>query len=324
MRFFALLLSAAVLGLILGAGMTIAEFGFAPAGGDRPIYGSGDARPVAAVNPPGVYPKVVVVGGERDFDFGRAEKDVPQKHNFALRNEGKGVLTLTPGQSSCSCTVASIDRDQLATGESTTITVEWHGKAAGPFRQSANILTNDPDRENIELIVTGEITAEYQLQPDRLTFGGFSSADSPQASTDLLSFSSSKLSVTDWELTDHATESLFDVKLAPLTAAQLAETAGAKSGVRLAVHIKPGLPPGTFRQTIQLTLNLPDQPTIELPVEGQVTGPIDIVGANWNATESSVTLPGAKAGQSAKAQLMVMLRGGADPEKIKVARVEPS
>ncbi len=325
MRIWILISIAIVAGLSIGLAATVVELGPRPEGGDRVIYGGkGDAPAPPTVNPPGVYPKAVLENGEHDFDFGSAERDESQQHDFVVRNEGQGILTLTAGQSSCVCTVAKIEKEQLKPGQRAKITLQWHGKSLGPFRQNATIVTNDPDHSTLDLVVAGEIVSAYKIEPDRLTFGGFSAGETAKASARIVSFATDDLAVVEHSLVEPNSAKYFDLKTEKMTRGELEKFAGAKSGVTLTVAIKPGLPAGPFQQTIGIQLNLPDHPKIDLPLDGKVNGPIEVVGVNWNAEGGILMLGQIQSREGAKAKLFLMVRGTpAADVRLKIDSIKP-
>jgi hypothetical protein len=60
---------------------------------------------------------------------------------------------------------------------------------------------------------------------------------------------------------------------------QAASEPGARSGYLVEVTVKPGLPPGPFRQTIRVKT---DVAPIEIPVRGTVATGMSIAGRGWN------------------------------------------
>ncbi|MFI4874394.1 MAG: DUF1573 domain-containing protein, partial [Blastopirellula sp. JB062] len=106
-----------------------------------------DATDVTASSEP--QPKVEVERTE--YNFGSMERFEKSSHTFTIRNVGDAPLQLEVGDSSCSCTLAGLEEAGVAPGEETHIKLEWTLKfKEGPFRQSATILTNDPNRREVQ------------------------------------------------------------------------------------------------------------------------------------------------------------------------------
>jgi hypothetical protein len=69
------------------------------------------------------------------------------------------------------------------------------------------------------------------------------------------------------------------------------------------------LPLGTFRQKIDLKLNLEGAPVVSLPVEGSVVSDILVIGRGWDDDHSLLTFGTVSAREGAKAQLYVLANG---------------
>jgi hypothetical protein len=322
-RIWTLAVATLIVGLAIGWGWTVAELGYSPRGSDRVAWGN----PPAAKSPsplPSDGPKGKVAVDETEFDFGKMETGGAGRHDFVIRNAGKGTLLLEKGPTTCSCTVSEIDHTQLAPGESAKVTLQWHPKGHGPFRQSASVSTNDPEKPALDLTISGELVSSYLVDPARLVFTGITSDASFARQVSVYSFTSDKLSLTTPRMTDHSFAQYFETSVTPMTADELKEEEGAKSGCRLQVKIKPGLPAGAFEQRIRFQLSLPDHPEAEVVVEGSVASPIDVVGPKWDSEREILMLGPVHAQEGAKAQLYLMIRGEAQQHAdVKLHEVQP-
>jgi len=273
----------------------------------------------------------VAVGGQADlddeeFDFGRMDFMEKGKHDFTITNRGDRKLTLSPGTSSCSCTVSDFKNTELAPGQSTKVSVTWKSKGhVGRFRQSVSIITSDPLRPEIVLKVQGEFTHSAYTDPDELNFGQIA-GNKPvtQEGRVFCNLPSQQVKVLRHELSDPSFKNFFQVDYVPLAPDELRKYEGVTSGVLVRVTIKPGLPLGRFQQRIQLITNVETVAKIDLPVFGSV-GEVTLVGPGWNS-DSGVLDIGTVDGQSAMQRNLILLARGANAKemKYKVARVEPS
>jgi hypothetical protein len=111
-----------------------------------------------------------------------------------------------------------------------------------------------------------------------------------------------------------------------MSSEEVAET-GAKSGQRVRVTVKPGLPVGAIRQTIRLSVSLPedeDDRIFDVAIEGTVDSDISLVGRGWNSLYNRLMIGEVRSNQGAKRELYVMLRGPRRTETtIKPASVNP-
>jgi len=108
---------------------------------------------VIQTNPSGFLPIIEIK--EKEFDFGVIEKkDGIVNTTFVVKNEGEGLLKLGDITTSCGCTKAEVDKAEVNTDESATLTVffdpNFHEEPQGRFSRSIFVPTNDPDSEEIE------------------------------------------------------------------------------------------------------------------------------------------------------------------------------
>jgi hypothetical protein len=323
MRLWIVITAAILIGLALGLGATIVEFGLMPDGSGEIEFGP---KHLAPLPPPanGPPPKVAMEGGG-EFDFGRAEKQVEHRHAFIIRNVGKGPLTLEKGQTTCSCTVSEIEQTEVPPGGSTKVTVQWKAKSIGPFRQSAQIRTNDPDpdRQTLDLIVSGEIVSSYRMEPTQIVFTNVSPAKGATATARILSFATADIDVLRPQFATVTIAKFFNLKVEKMSAGELKDEAGAKSGVVLHVTVKPGLPAGPIAQRIQFHLNLPGEPEVELPIEGRVYAPIEVVSPLWDADLGVLKIGTIRPSEGGKFECYLLVRDDAQAKAHLTVAVSP-
>lgn len=325
MRISILLITSVVLGLVLGLGSTVVELGLRPDGSGHVEFGPRHqdvAPPPLSDGPP---PKLVI--DKPEYNFGRGERNAPQHHEFIIRNAGQGPLVLVMGKTSCKCTKAEIEHPNVPPGGSTKVTLEWETKTLGPFRQSATIYANDPAQRTVDLSIAGEIVASYRIEPERVVLTSVSSSKPTTATARILSYGTTNFEVVSHKLSNATIKPFFDLTLEKMSADELRQEAGAKSGCILRITVKPGLPAGAFEQRIQLHLNLPGEPEIELPVEGRVNSPIEIVSrtAGWEEEQGILNLGQIRSAEGAKAELSLIVREGAQENvNVKLVTAAPA
>jgi hypothetical protein len=268
-------------------------------------------------------PEVVVE--EENHDFGVMDNAAVGSHDFVFRNRGKGTLKLTKGHTTCRCTMANLEQAEVPPGQSTKVNLEFKGKGFnGPYKQTATVLTNDPKRKQIELTVSGKIIPLLRAVPEEVVFSSVTAGDPVTSSVDLFDYIETPLSIVSHECTEKNTAGLFDVKWGPLKPEVLAKETGAKSGLQLQITLKPGLPVGTFKQTIRLKTNLPGVDAFEVPINGSVVSDLAIMGGDWSEEHSLLTIGTVKANEEASRTLIVVARGPfRDQVRLKVAEVWP-
>ena len=100
-------------------------------------------------------PLVTLLSPER-YQFGFIDRNSKMNHTFEIRNDGDAPLTVRKKGTSCKCTSAGLDKDQLLPGETAKITLEWTGKGMTEFfEQYAEYETNDIRRPTVKFVVAG-------------------------------------------------------------------------------------------------------------------------------------------------------------------------
>jgi len=94
-----------------------------------------------------------------------------------------------------------------------------------------------------------------------------------------------------------------------MAAAEFAAEPGATGGLNLAVEIKPGLPLGPLRQTISVSLRMPDPVTVTLPLEGVVAGDLALAGRAWDSSSQVLSLGTVSGKTGLRTQLFLTAKG---------------
>jgi len=115
-------------------------------------------------------PKVAVVG-DADFDFGEAEQGSKVNHTFTLRNDGDQDLLIRKVRSSCGCTVAKPSKETVEPGDTTEIEATFSiGRRRGRQQKKITVMVNDPNNQQIILMLRGNVKIIAQFEPERLSF----------------------------------------------------------------------------------------------------------------------------------------------------------
>lgn len=312
------------IGTALGTGLTWARYG-GPSSASALIWkGEAASQPLPIANGgTGEAPKVVVDATEHDF--GPVENDSIVSCEFQFTNQGTAPLKLEPGGTTCQkCTIAEITQSELSPGTSVPITIRYMAGAATPqFRQTATILTNDPERPRVELTISGSITSILTLEPTQLVFSKLSVHERQTLEAELVNHLTHSLAITDYRLSDPSTAQFLEVEFKPMDAAALKKAEG-KSGQLVAVTILPGLPLGQYRQKLSLTTDLADKRTVELEVQATITSDISLVGGGWDDENGFVRIGTIGSRDGAKRNVLVLVRGpDRNDVQIRVGEVQP-
>jgi hypothetical protein len=256
-------------------------------------------------------PRVVVENGA-DYDFGVMDVKATGSHGFVFKNDGNAPLKLAAGQTTCKCTVSDVPEEPVAPGESVRIKIEWEPQGASQkYHQSAKILTNDPDRPVVRLILRGWITERLRAVPPKITFGGVSSNEERTVQFDLFGYYDDRFEIIDHEWTNPETAGFFSARWEPLSAAEIAEQPHAKAGLRVFVTLKPGLPLGPINQTIRLTTNLAKALPVEVSLGGKIASDVSIFGSAgvFDRERDLLTLGVLSQAEEKTIRLFVLVRG---------------
>ena len=100
------------------------------------------------------------------FNAGDIKAGSTVMHDFLVKNTGNAELAITSVVPGCGCSVANFDKTIApgATGK-VTISVEVYSEWAGQkLRKSALMTTNDPQNNNVRLIIEGNILPNAPTQ----------------------------------------------------------------------------------------------------------------------------------------------------------------
>ena len=299
---------AALLGAAVGGGIATLEASTRP-------WRAGDFA-VTSARPVGPTPQVEVP--ETQFAFGTVGVGAKGFHEFVIRNTGAAPLELTKGATSCTCTVSDFEEKEggskdakvVQPGESTKLKVQWRGKGdGGPFRQQASVLTNDPARPQIAFVVEGTVVPTYKAVPNVVTLPKLSTSSNERATVTVYTFGKEQPTVDSLTLTEEKTAQLYSLASSPLEAEALAAETGATGGFLITADIRPGLPIGPLRQTIKAVFRMPEEVTIEIPVDGSVSGDLALAGTAWDSSREALLLGTVSSRSGSQTNLFLTAKG---------------
>lgn len=238
------------------------------------IFKTDGSLPTSVLDPKEGTPVVRVEGGDT-FDFGTMGKNQTMKHTFVIHNDGDYPLQIKLLETSCKCTLADVDEEEILPGQSRELTLEWTPEDySEQFSQNARIQTNDPEQRILQLRVEGRVSVPVRPVPQELVVTRIPVAEGFSEHVDLLAYETKDLQVTDVGFIDAAAAEHFDFEIRALTAEDepLQADATVQSGVRVTVTGKPGLPLGPLLETLKITTNQPSDNVFEVPLMGRVVG----------------------------------------------------
>src|SRR5262245_29615225 len=309
-------------GILAGIGWTRKEFSreVVPVEVSLAAVGSSNARPA-----PKIGPKVTIVNGER-HDFGSMDRNAHGKHAWIVRNDGDAPLELETGSPSCGVCikVVTVSNPVLQPNERTEVKIEWDVKTSdAEFEQSGPLKTNDSNRKSVHLSIHGHVIDNVRADRPDVHFSDLSPNETATASVNIYAFRDADLVVEKHEHQKLAIAEHLNVSFSPLETADLAKEPRAKGGQKMTIEVKPGLPQGSFEDTISVTTNQSVDP-LTIRVIGNIASDILLMGPNVNREQSIVNLGTFSQKEGKKHTIFLIVKGPHRNEtKVEIESIEP-
>jgi hypothetical protein len=257
---------------------------------------------VTAANVMAIVNKNVPVGrarvellGDSTFDFGMMAPGTEGEHTFIIKSVGEDDVRLRLGASTCKCTLGELDQEMLKPGEQTEVKLTWTVKQGeSQFAQSAQLITNDPQRVVIQLEIVGKVVSDIDIVPETWTFGDVATGEPIEVSGTIYSFLETDIRPTDIKFSSEEITEMSEFKVEAFKPSK--ETDGirgsARQGFRVLVNIKPGLRQGAVSQSLIFGFRRIDENGDEIPpdegdadpndyiyasTKGQIIGPLSMI-----------------------------------------------
>jgi hypothetical protein len=113
--------------------------------------------------PPKSGQQPVLTLSEAAFDFGKVKYGQVLEHTFTVKNEGESILKIDRIATSCGCTTAKIDKEEIKPEEKAQLQVVFDtgvmGEAVVKGRQERFVYlkTNDPTKPQVTIKIVSEI-----------------------------------------------------------------------------------------------------------------------------------------------------------------------
>jgi hypothetical protein len=92
---------------------------------------------------------------ETEFDFGKIPQGKPVTHIFEFKNIGTTPISLDNVQASCGCTTPVWNKDVVAPGATSKITVGYNAANEGQFAKPVTITYNG--KQSKQIIIKGDV-----------------------------------------------------------------------------------------------------------------------------------------------------------------------
>lgn len=102
------------------------------------------------------------------YDFGEVSSSRKYTGQFKFTNTGDGVLKIIDVKKCCG-TVVTVDKEELAPGESGTLKVEYTtNPRSSSMNRSIRVYSNDKTRPKVDLTIRAQVVQKIKVQPPRV------------------------------------------------------------------------------------------------------------------------------------------------------------
>lgn len=135
-------------------------------------------------------PKLEIIGGDT-FDWGTVKVfESPLKTIITIKNTGNQPLRVFEVKPSCGCTTAPLDKDILKPGETAKIDIKLDLKGnIGQISKDVNIMTNDPIRKNVRLVLKANSVTSLDKEPKFFAFNTVKPGEKSEAKITITNYS---------------------------------------------------------------------------------------------------------------------------------------
>ena len=263
-HFWLLLIVAAVLGTTAAWALNQSRFGARTSRFDKIVYGTDiNADNVMEVVRSDDLKSGAVVEmlTPETHDFGMMAWGEKGSYTFKIKNAGSDPLELKVGESTCKCTVGSLDQSELAPGEETEVKVEWTVKSKDKkFSQRAQIITNDPTRVAIDLNINGVVSREIEFDSNEISVGDIAAGDAFTWENKVFSYYENGIEFSKANLASKQVTELADIQVEPFEPSDAdGNFSTAKQAFKIKVKVKPGLRQGALSTRIFFNFHRKDE-----------------------------------------------------------------
>ncbi len=218
----------------------------------------GKTAPKAAV----AAPKIEITPETKEA--GTVPKGQMIETTFVVKNGGGSDLVISDARPGCGCTVASFDKTIKAGGQGKIVTSVDTKNFSGPISKSLLVLSNDPDRPQINLFIKATVKPFVDILPQ--PYVRFALVKGDTDARDVILVSEEKT------FKPTVTETAQPYVKAEVQPAGDKDKVQGHSGEQYKLHITitPDAPEGLLNAPIRVATGVSQQPIIEVPVSGLV------------------------------------------------------
>ena len=214
------------------------------------------------------------------FEFGEVWSGDKIEHTFEVRNTGEGILKISSVKPSCGCTVAPNYSREIAPGATGKISIIINTtKLRSSIKKTVTVNSNDPTTRAYRLTVSGKIKQRVIIDPKR--GGSFGRIQANQKLERTLTLKNNTDSPIELTLL-RGKSGVFTGELVTKTPGKLYE---------LTLRSDGPFTEGVNRGSFNLKTNIPQLPTINIPVNALVPPRVEV-------TPKEIIIPSAKSTSS--------------------------
>lgn len=296
-------------------------------------------------------PKAEVVGST-EHNFGHLAYQDEIKIKFEIKNTGGSELRIEKAGVSCGkCVSLQIPQKDLPPGVRLAPEAIEHAMLVEPgatapiyvwfsqknkeyepeIAQTATVRTSDPRNRVIEFRITGKITKSYRVIAPRFTLGDITAGSGYESKLGVFGYGPEPLKIENVEFITDATDEDFKIRVEPMSKEEVDAELGATSGYNLVLTaVRP--PVGRISHRLRMVVSNGDPPTMEIPIEGNVVGRIQVRCLNTNprirffsgANVLDWSTVSGKEGAEMKFEIRARMKEGDAPLEYKIKEIHPS
>lgn len=273
-----------------------------------------------------IGPKVTIVNGER-HDFGTMDRNEHGTHTWIVRNDGDAPLTLSTGAPSCGVCIKvfKVAKATVEPGQKTEVNIEWDVKTSdSEFEQSGPLETNDKNRPSVHLSLKGHVLDTVRADRADVHFHDLTANESAASTVNIYSFRNDDLKIESHHFVNPSFGKFAEISFAPLTSEEVAKEPRAKSGLKMTINMKPGLPYGDFHEPLSIRTNQLEDP-LTVRIVGNIASDVLLMGPNVTREKMLVSLGAISQSTGKKHTIFVLVKGPhRDDTKVQIEGIEPT
>jgi predicted double-glycine peptidase len=204
------------------------------------------------------------------YHFGKADQNQKIEHIYKLKNTGKEKLIISKVRTTCGCMTALLSDKEIPAGGEGEIKVTFDiGQRRGKQTQTIYVHSNDSDEPLVKLILTGRVKAYTVASPNQIYFGSTKRGEGAIKRINIFE-GEERIRITKVESTSkHLFTEVFNTIY------------DKRPGYEVIVALSPDTPINLLNEKIIIYTDSKRRPIIEIPVTGEIKGPISICPDNF-------------------------------------------